>query len=73
MDYIIQKFLKHNNLTGVNGIDYSLQNDGDGDYIKSWNINISKPSFIENMTSVLQQVNSCETLEELNAINIDFK
>ena len=45
MDYLIQKYLKENNLTGINGIDYILQDNGSGCYISKWNLNIAQPSF----------------------------
>ena len=45
MEYLIQKFLKENNLTGVNGINYTLRDDGRGVYIEKWLYNIAKPVF----------------------------
>ncbi len=47
MEYLIQQFLKQNNLSGINGVDYCLQDDGDGPYIKRWGFNIPQPIFAE--------------------------
>lgn len=45
MEYLIQQFLAQNNLTGVNGIDYTLRDDGQGSYVDKWTYNIPKPVF----------------------------
>ena len=34
---LIQKYLKSKNLQGINQIDYTLQDDGNGVYISFWN------------------------------------
>ena len=47
MEYLIQQFLKQNNLIGRNGIDYSLRDDGKGAYIDKWNYEIAKPQFTQ--------------------------
>jgi len=45
MEYLIQQFLAQNNLTGINGVNYSLRDDGEGVYIDKWDYEISKPVF----------------------------
>lgn len=122
MEYLIQQYLFNNNLSGSNGIDYVLQDDGNGAYIKTWNLEISKPSFSvsdyekaeleknkilkieackaelakndwqaaanikrnrpinsklteheEKIIDLMNQINACVSLKELNAININFE
>jgi hypothetical protein len=48
MEYLIQQFLKQNNLTGTNGIHYTLRDDGQGVYIDKWNYEIPKPTFTQS-------------------------
>ena len=47
MEYLIQQFLAQNSLTGINGINYSLRDDGEGVYIDKWVYNIPKPVFTQ--------------------------
>jgi len=63
MDYLIQKYLTENNLTGVNGIDYILQDNGNGTYIKEWKLNIAQPTF----TSADYEIS---TLEQAKLVKI---
>jgi len=48
MEYLIQQFLKQNNLTGINGIDYTLRDDWQGAYVDKWNYKIPKPTFTQS-------------------------
>jgi hypothetical protein len=74
MDFLIQKFLENKNIIGINAIDYILQDDGLGAYIKTWDLDIKKPDFSsEYFLDLIKQIDACETLEELNAININFE
>jgi hypothetical protein len=47
MEFLIQKYLKENNAEGKNGVDYRLENSGDGIEIKDWTLPIEKPSFTQ--------------------------
>lgn len=38
MENLVQIYLNNNNSSGINGKDYLLQDDGDGIYVKYWNI-----------------------------------
>lgn len=123
MDLFIKKFLKQQGIEAVNGVDYTLRDDGDGIYIEQWNLEVAKPELtevdkLENDLLVQQEIKinqcksylnntdwqiirlldptsgeflqesvaenralarslqndiaACTTLEELNAININF-
>ena len=58
MEYLIQQFLKENNLEGINGIDYTLRNDGDGVYIEKWNFLIKKPIFTQTDLDLIEFKNT---------------
>jgi hypothetical protein len=74
MDFLIQKFLESKNITATNGIDYTLQDDGVGAYIKTWNLDIRKPDFSSAyFLDLIEQIDACTTLQQLNAININFE
>lgn len=62
MEYLIQQFLKQNNLSGQKGIDYNLQNDGQGVYIHKWNFEIPKPEFSKEEV-ILQEAKSSKLLQ----------
>lgn len=73
MDFLIQKLLENENSLGINGIEYILQDDGLGAYIKTWNLDIEKPDFSSSyFLDLIEQIDACETTEELDAININF-
>jgi hypothetical protein len=67
MEYLTQQFLKQNNLTGRNGIDYSLRDDGEGAYIDKWDYEISKPKFTQEQLdkAILAEV-KINKLSDLN-------
>ena len=58
MDFLIQQYLKLNNLTGINGIDYSLIDDGKGPYIKIWKFKIAKPTITAADITLLEAKNA---------------
>jgi hypothetical protein len=45
MENLIQKYLKENNVEGKNGVDYRLEDSGNGIEIKGWTLPIDKPTF----------------------------
>lgn len=47
MENLIQKYLKQNNVEGKNGVDYRLENSGNGIEIKGWKLSIEKPTFTQ--------------------------
>lgn len=47
MENLIQKYLKQNNVEGKNGIDYRLEDSGNGIEIKGWKLSIEKPTFTQ--------------------------
>lgn len=52
MENLIQKYLKQNNVEGKNGVDYRLENSGNGIEIKDWTLSIEKPEFTEQQINV---------------------
>ena len=47
MENLIQKYLTENNVEGKNGIDYRLEDSGNGIEIKGWTLKISEPTFTQ--------------------------
>jgi hypothetical protein len=78
MEYLIQQFLKQNNLTGINGVNYSLRDDGEGVYIDKWNYEIAKPQFTDNqinnakLPELLQQAKDVKLAELKTKLNADL-
>lgn len=70
MEYTIQKYLKKNNLTGTNGVDYSLRDDGQGSFIDKWLFTIPKPVFTAEdlIYETLEQAKA----EKLTQLRINF-
>lgn len=54
MENLIQKYLKENNVEGKNGVDYRLEDSGNGIEIKGWTLQIEKPEFTQE-ESVLDE------------------
>jgi hypothetical protein len=65
MEHLIQKYLKENNVEGKNGVDYCLEDSGNGIEIKGWTLSIEKPEFTEQQTNagILSQAKDIKILE----------
>ena len=65
MENLIQKYLKQNNVEGKNGVDYRLEDSGNGIEIKGWKLSIEKPTFTQEEidADVLEQEKNLKILE----------
>ena len=61
----IKEYCKENGIEDINFLeDVILQNDGDGDYIKEWNLDISKPTNSQ-LNNFETKANTRETSEQI--------
>ena len=73
MESLIQNYLKQNNLTGKNGVDYTLRNDGEGVYIDKWNFSIVKPSFSKEELMIYEMEIAMEIAKTVKFAEIKTK
>ena len=68
MEYLIQKYLKENNLVGINGVDYTLEDHGKGVVIRGWKLKIDEPKFTK--TDIKKSILESERISKIAELKI---